>query len=161
MNFKIRMHLLTISYVLVFILCIVLYKESVFKVEVFGTSLILITTIFFALRNYFLEYDKFFKVLFVEFNKRYDEINYELNSITDNTVLSETQTNIVIDYFNICAEEYMWERRGRIPARIFSSWLNGSLYHLRKAPIKKLFESELSTNRKSYYGWGEFTNKHI
>ena len=158
-NFKTKMYLLTLLYVSFCIAIIILYSNQKFSVEIFGTALLLLTTIYFSIRSYFLEYDKFFKELFINFNERYDKINNDLIQITNKTVLTEEQTKLVIDYFNMCSEQYMWEKRGRIPSKIYLSWLDGTMSHLKKEPINALFNQERKDNKGSYYGWIEYIEK--
>ncbi|MBL0049719.1 MAG: hypothetical protein IPP32_16675 [Bacteroidetes bacterium] len=122
MNYKFKSSSITILYLISALIAILLYNLQLFKVEIFGTILILLTTIYFSLKSYFLEYDKFFKELFIGFNNRYNEINENLNSITNATQLNDNEKKTVIDYFNICAEEYMWNKRGRIPLGVYLSW---------------------------------------
>ena len=83
-------------------------------------------------------------------------MNEYLNIIDNDTILNIRQEKTVIDYFNLCAEEYMWEKRGRIPPKVFESWLEGTIHHISKKPIRNLLEAELNSNKKSYYGWMEF-----
>lgn len=161
MNYKYKSSSITLLYLISAIIAIVLYNMQFFKVDIFGTILILLTTIYFSLKSYFLEYDKFFKELFIGFNNRYNEINENLNSITNQTQLNEEEKRKVIDYFNICSEEYMWDKRGRIPSGVYSSWEEGSLFHLRKPAIKEIMIFELKENRKSYYGWIEHIQRKI
>ena len=75
--------------------------------------------------------DKMMKELFTEFNQRYDAINNKLDVISKLTIdqwnelsLKEQseKEGVVIDFFNICAEEYHWHSEGRINGNIWASW---------------------------------------
>lgn len=57
--------------------------------------------------------------LFMEFNKRYDELNNKLSMIESkvsntNNPLNDTDKTILCDYFNLCAEEHLFLDAGYI-----------------------------------------------
>jgi len=61
--------------------------------------------------------DRFEKELFDSFNSRYSELNQHLLSSYAHKSLedcSPAEANAIIDYANICSEEYYWFRRKRI-----------------------------------------------
>jgi hypothetical protein len=61
---------------------------------------------------------------------------------------------LIIDYFNLCSEEFLWFKRGRIPNDVWNAWKNGILVNLEIVQVKMLFEEEVNSNSKSisYYG---------
>ncbi|RZK09956.1 MAG: hypothetical protein EOO43_20765, partial [Flavobacterium sp.] len=66
-------------------------------------------TLFLTVVNYYQSNDKFFKELFIEFNKRYDGMNNFLNSLpNDSIILTNDDKQKVIDYLVLCSEEYIW-----------------------------------------------------
>lgn len=122
------------------------------------TNIFLITcgttiTIFISIINYFQSNDKFFKELFTEFNKRYDSMNSFLHQVKEIAPLTEEDKQRVIDYLNLCAEEYMWVKKGRLPIDIWNSWKNGIMLHLEKESIRNIFLEEQRLWRSSYYGF--------
>jgi hypothetical protein len=40
-------------------------------------------------------------------------------------VFTPNQRNLVIDYFNLCAEEFLWYKKNRIPNDVWSAWKSG------------------------------------
>lgn len=106
--------------------------------------------------------DKLMKELFSEFNVRYDEINNNLDVISKISIqqwadLSEEERTLwygdVIDFFNICAEEYYWHKEGRINGNIWKSWSKGmnDIYN-RSQVIQSIWEDECKNEGyKSYY----------
>ena len=99
-----------------------------------------------------------FKELFIAFNQRYDErFNNILNDIDAKTqlqeayILTESEKNLVVDYLNLCAEEYLWYKKQRIDKSAWLSCENGMIYYLKIRPIKEIVERE-KQQKDSYYG---------
>lgn len=115
-------------------------------------------SISFGIRQYRIENDKIFKELFIAFNQKYDEkFNNGLNAIDIKTqlqeayVLTDAEKNLVVDYLNLCAEEYLWYKKQRIDKSVWLSWENGMSYYLKIKPIKEIVETE-KKQKDSYYG---------
>jgi hypothetical protein len=116
-------------------------------------------TMMISIINYYQTNDKFFKDLFKEFNSRYDAMNEYLNSLADNRPITEPkEKQKIIDYFILCAEEYMWVKKGRIPIDIWLNWKFGIKEHLQKEGVKKIYDEEIA-NGNSYYGFFEEMRK--
>jgi hypothetical protein len=106
--------------------------------------------------------DKMMKELFTEFNQRYDKINNSLAIIAKLSVeeweeldkKQQTQNEgVIVDFFNICAEEYYWHSQGRINGNIWSSWHKGmnDIYNQSQV-IQNIWEVECKNDGyKSYY----------
>ena len=109
-----------------------------------------------------IENDRLMKELFTEFNQRYDRINNKIDKISR---LSEDKWNnlkdekkerysgVVIDFFNICAEEYHWHKEGRINGNIWASWHKGmnDIFNRSKV-IQNIWDEECENEGyKSYY----------
>ncbi len=106
--------------------------------------------------------DKMMKELFTEFNQRYDAINNKLDEVSKltleqwNKLSSKEQLvkeGVVIDFFNICAEEYHWHKEGRINGNIWASWHKGmnDIYNRSKV-IQNIWNEECKNEgHKSYY----------
>jgi hypothetical protein len=99
-----------------------------------------------------------FKELFSEFNQKYDDkFNDYLNDIDSKAqqqeayVLTATERKMIVDYLNLCAEEFLWYKKKRIDEAVWLSWENGMLYYLKIKPIKDIVESE-KKQKDSYYG---------
>lgn len=78
-----------------------------------------------------MENDRLSKELFKEFNERYDKINHSLYKISkdcknlndlENSPKLENKLN---DFFNLCAEEYFWYKKGRIDENVWTAWEDG------------------------------------
>ena len=142
---------------IIFAIVSVLYWNDVIDDKKSLGLIISVGTIYFGLLKYRIENDRVFKELFDSFNKRYtSEFNKLINKIRDNNKyeLSSDDEIIIIDYFNLSAEEYLWYQRGRIPNKVWRSWKSGILENLRIAQIRKVYNSEMKTEdgKKSYYG---------
>ncbi len=108
------------------------------------TGVYLSVLYFFQKQN--LEELKTFKELFVEFNARYDRLNNELNNI-DN---EENYKAILDDYFNLCAEEYLFYKKGLIVTEVWHSWCKGMQIHLKKPRVSEYWED--AQKEDSFYG---------
>jgi hypothetical protein len=132
----------------------------------------LIITYWYNKNNLKIANQKMEKELFNEFNRRYDKLNDYLEIIRDklspNNDMSlddlkkvtfdikegETMTfeMILIDYFNLCAEEYYWRKRKRISEEIWRSWQAGMKSYFEIEIVKKLWDEELKKfGYQSYY----------
>lgn len=91
--------------------------------------------------------------LFKDFNARYDRLNEQLNAIIEDNSeeLTIKDKKVLFDYFNLCAEEYLFYKSGYIDKDVWRSWLAGMKYFAHKAAICNLWESEIKEN--SYYGF--------
>jgi len=126
------------------------------NIEILGAVMATGISISFGVRQYKIENDKVFKELFKEFNSRYDTVfNDFLNKLDEEKeiklVLDLNEKLKVIDYINMCAEEYLWYKKGRIPEEVWKAWKNGIQYYTIIPSINKVFE-EQSLQRDSYYG---------
>ena len=105
-----------------------------------------------AVQRQKLEELKLFKELFIEFNQRYDELNNELADIPPEfKKVEEEKRKKIVDYFNLCAEEYLWRSRGHIPDEVWSAWKRGMKQYFDKEPFKELWEGDQGA--ENYYGF--------
>ena len=92
-----------------------------------------------------------FKQLFTEFNERYDKLNDDLAKIESPQVpLTLDSRQKVVDYFNLCAEEYLFYSEGYIHHEVWKTWCLGMLYYIEKEPFAKIWAEE--SDKKCYYG---------
>lgn len=91
-----------------------------------------------------------FKQLFTEFNQRYDLLNDRLAGVSADTAVLPSDRSAIIDYFNLCAEEYLFFREGYIHPVVWRSWCRGMLQYLDRRPFHDVWIAEGRTD--SYYG---------
>jgi len=91
-----------------------------------------------------------FKALFTEFNQRYNELNERLDAVSIDDPMSDADRSVVVDYFNLCAEEYLFYSEGYIHQAVWRSWCRGMLQYLDRQPYHDLWLTESKTG--SYYG---------
>lgn len=117
------------------------------SVAVGGTLL----SVFYFLQKQKLEEIHLFRDLFKEFNKRYDNLNETLAAIaqTKDTALSMADRETLIDYFNLCGEEYFYFTKGYIHPKVWDAWGNGMNYCFSNDRVWALWEKEMKTD--SYY----------
>ncbi|MFZ4799250.1 MAG: hypothetical protein ACOYMA_17255 [Bacteroidia bacterium] len=144
-----------------FILIVTLSILSVLKIVNNGLFLGLIglmATFYFGYLKNKIEDDKVFKELFDSFSERYDgkmnDLINELRTPNSDRLLSVIETNLVIDYFNLCAEEYLWRTKKRIPDEVWNAWKAGIVKNLEIPQIMNIYKSEMESEngRVSYYG---------
>lgn len=96
---------------------------------------------------------RFMKELFEHFNKRYDDLNDELQKVLDAPAapLEDHEKMILIDYFNLCAEEWVFRQAGYIYDPVWESWENGMRQYAANEYVAALWRQERATS--SYYGF--------
>jgi hypothetical protein len=95
-----------------------------------------------------------FTTLFNRFIERYDTLNEKLNAIVardKETHLSSENIKTLFDYFNLCAEEYLYYESGYIDQEVWLSWVRGMKFFAKDAKVRELWQAELSSG--SYYGF--------
>ncbi|MCC9043717.1 hypothetical protein LNQ81_13645 [Myroides sp. M-43] len=127
-----------------------------------------IIAIYLGLVKQNLDDDKLFQELFLHFNSRYDnDLNDLFNELReekdDQRELTKEERLLVIDYFNLCSEEYLWHIRGRLLPEVWNAWEQGIIANLKIPKVKELFDKEClnENSRKSYYGFIEYIEKKI
>jgi hypothetical protein len=101
-----------------------------------------------------LQQSRLFKELFTEFNGRYDRLNQTLNEVRDRpsgALLNPEDRKVLYDYFNLCAEEFLFFRAGYIDKDVWRSWCNGMSQFSEDPEIRELWDAELKSS--SYYGF--------
>jgi len=69
-----------------------------------------------------------FKDLFTEFNRRYDALNDRLAELASSRPqLDPSGRQVIVDYFSLCAEEYLFFTEGYIHRAAWRSWCAGML----------------------------------
>jgi hypothetical protein len=118
----------------------------------------LMATFYFGYLKNRIEDDKVFKELFDSFSTKYDgkmnDLLNELRNTQSKRPLTIEEKNLVIDYFNLCAEEYLWKKKKRINDDVWDAWKAGIEDNLEISQIGSLFLEEIDAPRrkKSYYG---------
>jgi len=106
-----------------------------------------------------LNEDLTFHQLFRDFNERYNNVNSTLNHLELNSyTLEELKRdehlyNDVLDYLNLCAEEYFWHKKGRIIGIVWEAWEDGMNYWFNNLKVlRDAWDDEINKNGcKSYY----------
>jgi hypothetical protein len=143
--------LLTSAYTVVFALWY--FVPSLNKAEFLFTLAGGVTAVASFTYSWHLESAKFFRELFVGFNKHYDKLNESLNRLRDlpaEAELNEDQKQTVCDYFNLCGEEFFFYQAGYIDETVWRSWASGMEQFLSLPQVRRLAEQE---SLGSYYGF--------
>jgi len=95
-----------------------------------------------------------FVSLFEKFNARYDKLNEKLNAIISRPIgspLAAENITTLYDYFNLCAEEYLYYEAGYIDEKVWQAWLRGMSYFAADESVHRLWDKEIESG--SYYGF--------
>ena len=149
--FWFKYYVFIVPSILVIIITAIIIMRVREPLALFATfSGVALTTIYFVQKQK-LEEMKLFKDLFTEFNKRYECQNEKLADIKTNKISGSDDINKVLDdYFNLCSEEYLFYKEGRIHNEAWGSWCRGMKEHLSNNVIKEYWEEAQKEN--SYYG---------
>jgi hypothetical protein len=101
-----------------------------------------------------LQETRLFSDLFRQFNERYDHLNEALNVIAwrdEDVMLTASDKQVLFDYFNLCAEEYLYYKTGYIDEEVWQSWTRGMATFVCSQDVRRLWEAEISSG--SYYGF--------
>ncbi len=150
------------------VLGILLYFAFNQKTEILTAAIATGISLSLGLRQYKIENDKIFKDLFISFNEKYDTkfnntlivIDKQNNKDNGSCELNDKQETLIIDYLNLCAEEFLWYTKGRIPDKVWKSWKKGMIYYLNIDCINKVILSE-KNQKDSYYGLFNEIGKQI
>ena len=128
------------------------YVPFLRSVEILIGGLTLVCGVNYFLHQRHLEGARFFKELVTEFNGRYDKQNNTLLVALENDgPFEQKQKQAFIDYFNLCAEEYLFYEVGYIYERVWEAWYNGMKQFGRDKRVAELWKREIQTD--SYYGF--------
>lgn len=105
---------------------------------------------YFAVQQKLAEIQLFHE-LFIRFNERYDVMNGKLSDILEReSDLTSEQRKLVVDYFNLCAEEFLFYKEGYIPPDVWRSWCRGMAAYLQRHPFRDIWNEEVIG--ESFYG---------
>ena len=143
---------LLLVFLLLVLLIICLNNYYLHSMETLIASLTLVCGGFYFLHQQHLEKARFFKELVTEFNQRYDSMNNELFSILGKSEpFDPKKQRVFVDYFNLCAEEFLFYEAGYIDERVWNAWYNGMKQFGRDMRISEIWKQEIHTD--SYYGF--------
>ena len=109
-----------------------------------------LTTFFYTQH---LQETRLFTELFQGFNKRYNDSNQRLNEIRETAIkgITDGDRQVLMDYFNLCAEEFLYFNAGYIDEDVWRSWARGMKFFAEAPAIRGMWEEELKEG--SYYGF--------
>ncbi len=65
--------------------------------------------------------------------------------------MTAEDTQVLYDYFNLSAEEYLYFKSGYIDGEVWAAWLRGMKYFATRPAIRRVWAEELQSG--SYYGF--------
>jgi hypothetical protein len=156
-----RWHFIIDVVALVLVLVLVLWFIKERAIEFLWGGLAAIGGLSVFLLKQQLDETHLFQTLFTEFNDRYDRLNGRLSKIViEEGELEPSHKATLCDYFNLCAEEFLYFERGYIPPKVWTAWVNGMKQYLeRDSRIGKYWQDEAATN--SHYGLADYLGKTL
>lgn len=153
----IRHNISSIFFGILFLMAIVAYSYGKINFTGLAGAIVSIATIYYGNLKSRIENDILFKELFKSFNERYDKkFNDLINTLKfdESKNLEPDDIILIIDYFNLCAEEFLWKTKDRIPKDVWKAWKAGIQENLKIRQVRELFEKETLTfsGQISYYG---------
>ncbi|MBI3895140.1 MAG: hypothetical protein HY313_04345 [Acidobacteria bacterium] len=140
--------LLIVAFLLLAIIIVLLARNLALVLTLLSTVL----SLFYFLQKQRLEETKLFREIFADCNTRYDKLNEKLNAIVkgpEEEQLNPEQKDTLMDYFNLCGEEYLYYSQGYLYPEVWRAWYNGMKYFFGKRRIAEAWSQE---NQDSYYG---------
>jgi hypothetical protein len=102
------------------------------------------------------------KDLLTGFNERYDKLNDDLDIPEDCKPQEVGRFNSAArDYFNLCAEEYLFWNLGYILPSVWSAWSAGMRRRFKDPRIQGIWGVEVEAYRESYYGFDKEVDQFI
>lgn len=100
--------------------------------------------------------------LFTSYNEKYSMLNDKLylildkeSTVEDNGIKIEDfdkeEINTIMDYLNLCSEEYLWKKKGFIDKSVWESWQAGIQWWYDNSILIQLIWKEEFKQKKSYY----------
>lgn len=140
--------LLICLFVVIAIVVLLGREESI---STFATIVGTLLSAAYFLQKQKLEETRLFREIFKECNARYDLMNEELELIAhkDPKILNPAEHGKVIDYLNLCGEEYLYYKLGYIEPSVWYAWQNGMKSIVSAPSIRAIWDQEKATG--SYY----------
>lgn len=156
----------TLLFIIIVVTITLLFSYEILKIEVFLVAIGGAFTAYLGILRQAMDDDKVFKELFISFNARYtNQTNELLNKLKQgqDQLTNDSDVFIIIDYFNLCSEEYLWYKKGRIPFQVWKAWEAGIIVNLSIPIVREIFNSETKNEnqRTSYYGFVDYISPKI
>lgn len=117
----------------------------------FASVLAAVLSVAFFVQQQKLAEMQLFKQLIVEFNQRYDRLNDALQRIAQSGIQNDADRLAVQEYFNLCAEEFLFYEEGYVDERVWRAWTNGMRFYFTSPAIASEWQRESTSD--SYYGF--------
>jgi hypothetical protein len=108
-----------------------------------------------ALYKQQLDDTKAFNDLFRHFTERFGTLNGQLDRIVlanPEIPLEPDERDALMDYFNLCAEEFLYFKSGYLDDEVWRSWIEGMKFFAKNPRIAAVWRTEL-LSQDAYYGF--------
>ena len=117
-----------------------------------------VLSFFYFLQKQQLEETRLMRELITDFNHRYGVMHGELQRILKTGQqerpaprLTQDEEETLIEYFNLCAEEFLFYDLGYVEPRVFATWDRGMSEYGKDQRIWEFWKRERQSD--SYYGF--------
>ena len=117
-----------------------------------------ILSFFYFLQKQQLEETRLMRELITDFNRRYGVMHGELQRILKTGQqecpaprLTQDEEETLVEYFNLCAEEFLFYDLGYVEPRVFATWDKGMSEYGKDQRIWEFWKRERQSD--SYYGF--------
>lgn len=140
---------LLIFFLVAIAIVVLLGREE--SISTFATIIGTLLSFAYFLQKQKLEETRLFREIFKECNARYNLMNEELELISqkDSKTLNLAEHRKVIDYLNLCGEEYLYFKLGYIEPTVWFAWQKGMKSIVSAPSIRAIWSQEKATG--SYY----------
>lgn len=77
-------------------------------------------------------------------------MNGDLQDIKKRKNLESKDESVLMDYFNLCSEQFVWRERSYVPDDVWVYWKKGMMAYWENPAIQAFWKKELET--ETYYG---------
>ena len=101
----------------------------------------------FFIQKQKLEEDKLFFEAFAQFNSRFSELLPFLNDIQNG---HSNDSHMIEKYFDLCAEEYYYFKRGRLPDDVWRCWAKGIQFYIDSSDAVRVYRHSMDESSFNY-----------
>ena len=127
-----------------------LFTDKANQWQIIGATIAGVLSYCYFVQQQRLAETQLFKQLFTEFNARYDSLNDDLAAIVAGRQPKREDSSVITDYFNLCAEKYLFYQQGYILEEVWRSWCRGMQQYLDDPHFSAVWTMEVRT--QSHYG---------
>lgn len=141
---------LLVAIIPIVVIGVTVSPERFEKIALSGAGLLL--GFIYFIQKQKLEETRLFKDLFADFNHKYQDMRERLEALPSKPTgaPSDEDRSVIVNYLNLCSEEYLFYQRGYIHPLAWRTWHRGMQDRLRDPAVLSIAIEELQ--KDFYYG---------